>query len=85
MGSDEALTVMGLSNRRAIPTLIEEGRCEAYRLVIGAPWRISRPSFAEYVAAVRRRTSSAAIVGDGLKIRPAPGKKDAKVLHGVRR
>ena len=44
---------MGVSNRRVIPRLIEEGRFEAYRLLIGAPWRISRPSFAEYLARVR--------------------------------
>jgi hypothetical protein len=79
MGSDEALTAMGISNRRAIPQLIEEGRFEAYRLVIGAPWRISRPSFGEYLAGARRRTQhgtyayrSASVVGSDFGVGKSP-------------
>ena len=56
MSSEEALAAMGTANRRIIPELVEEGRFEAYRLVIGAPWRISRPSFVEYLAEVQKHS-----------------------------
>lgn len=49
MFADEALAALGVANRRVLPLLVEEGRFEAYRLVVGSPWRISRPSFAEYL------------------------------------
>jgi len=51
MDSGEALAAMGRSNRHVIQQLVEEGRFEAYRLVVGAPWRISRPSFTRFMPA----------------------------------
>lgn len=60
MGSEEALAAMGLpserhrSEVRRLALLVEEGRFEAYQLVPGGHWRISRPSFAAYLDRVRR-------------------------------
>jgi len=54
MGFEEAKQALGVTSDRVLPLLIEEGRFEAYRLVIGAPWRISRPSFLEYLETMHR-------------------------------
>jgi hypothetical protein len=58
MGSEEAIVAMGMVNKDILPKLIEEGRFEAYRLTIGSPWRISRPSFTEYLESSRHEVKN---------------------------
>ncbi len=60
ISSVEALTAMGVVDRRIISRLVEEGRFEAYRLEVGGNWRISRPSFAAYLRKCQTRPDSAA-------------------------
>jgi len=69
MCMSEALQATGLADRRGLRALIEEGRFEAYRLMDapGVPWRISRPSFTEYLAEVHRN--------------PAPDHAGSQRLH----
>ncbi len=52
MLAPEAQMILACGNRTLLK-LLEEGRFECYQLVPSAPWRISRPSFADYVKAVR--------------------------------
>jgi excisionase family DNA binding protein len=53
MDTTEALTYIGYESRKTVYNLIEEGRFEAYRLVGEMDWRISRSSFAAFLAALR--------------------------------
>ncbi len=65
----EALAATGLADRRGLRALMEEGCFEAYRLMDapGVPWRISRPSFVEWMKKVRSQ--------------PAPDHPGSQRLH----
>ena len=73
MPMSEALAAIGLADRRGLRAMIEEGLFEAYRLMDapGVPWRISRPSFVEWMNKVRER--------------PAPDHPGSQRLHAYSR
>lgn len=50
IGSLEVLEALGYADRRPMVNLIEEGRFDAYQLVPESAWRISRKSFAAFLA-----------------------------------
>lgn len=59
MYSEEATSALGVS-KNVLAHLIEEGRFEAYRMVLsggeavkGSPWRISRASFGQYLIKIK--------------------------------
>ncbi len=55
--TEEAMNALGYQSKRPLLDLIEEGRFEAYCLIPGNTWRISRSSFAAYLEVVRNRPS----------------------------
>lgn len=50
MSAAEALKVLGFERLPTLVKIMEEGHFEAYQVVPGAPWRISRSSFAAYLS-----------------------------------
>ena len=53
----EALDALGYANITSLTALIEEGAFEAYKLINGREWRISRSSFSAYLKRVYDRSS----------------------------
>lgn len=66
MDRREAMRALGSSHKEIIMQLVREGCFEAYQLMPGSPWRISRPSFERYLREVyyhpRRRADLPAYV-----------------------
>jgi hypothetical protein len=54
IGADHAYKALGVFRHQLLIELIQEGRFEAYRIVPGAPWRISASSLEIYIAAQKQ-------------------------------
>ncbi len=54
IGPEDTLEALAYEHRTSVVNLIEEGKFDAYQLVKGGYWRISRKSFLEYLDACSR-------------------------------
>jgi hypothetical protein len=59
--SPEALAALGYQQVASLVPLIEEGRFDAYKLVSGKEWRISRSSLIAYIESLRDKPSRFAV------------------------
>jgi hypothetical protein len=57
--STETLEALGYTAHSALVSLVEEGRFDAYKLVGGKEWRISRSSLAAFITSVQNKPSEA--------------------------